>query len=125
MKEEEIIRKHDSGRRPFTVPEGYFTHFDARLAERMKHEGLMGEAVDTKQMARRVALSPFHRVVRYAAAAVFTGLCIGSAVYLLNHQMGNTMADMEFAMTDSEVDAVLDCEMMNNNEIAYYLTEAY
>lgn len=124
MKEEDIIRKHDSGRRPFKVPEGYFADFNSRLMERLQAE----ELHVATPAARIAALPSRRRVMNYAAAAVLAGVCVLTAALLYSGRetsIAARMAELEFSMTDEEVDVVLDSEMMNNNEIAYYLTEAY
>jgi len=127
MKEEEIIRKHDSGRRPFKTPDGYFENFTSQLMQRIEREGLQPEPVKT------VRLNPFKRAMRYAAAAVVAGLCIGAGTYLYTQKTTTTteqpVENVEYAFTDETMDQALDYAMdyslVDNSQIALYLTEAY
>lgn len=129
IKEEEIIRQHDSGQRPFTTPEGYFDSFTSRLMERMEHEGLLEQPAENPalQSAKVIRLNPMQRLMRYAAAAVVAGVCVVAATYLYNHEMsqpqGAELAD--YVLSNDDIDELLDYEVVNNSQIAYYLTEAY
>ncbi|MBP5771541.1 MAG: hypothetical protein J6W75_09310 [Bacteroidaceae bacterium] len=124
MKEEELIRQHDTGRNPFQTPDGYFESFTSRLMERMERERLTSPVHEASKVER---LNLFRRIVRYAAAAVFVGVCIGAGAYLYLHQpvMDASMDATEFVFNDENLDDVLDYELLDNNKIAYYLTEAY
>ena len=124
MKEEDIIREHDSGRRPFTTPDGYFDGFTSRLMERIEREGL--------QPTKVVRMSPFKRAMHYAAAAVVAGVCIGAGTYLyttkttVDQQMAETIeASFSDETLDEALDYAMDNGLINNNQIAFYLTEAY
>ena len=131
MMEEELIRKHDKGRNPFTTPEGYFEGFTSRLMERIEREGLKEQ--QTSETAQVVRLHPLRRMMRYAAAAVVTGICVGVGTYFYQrHASADTLAladATEMLFSDETLDDALDYEMdyglVNNNQIAYYLTEAY
>ncbi len=128
MNEEELIRKHDAGTNPFRTPEGYFENFEARLKERMVCEGLMEQ--NTAATTKVVALTPFRRVVRYAAAAVVAGLCVAAGTYLYTqHDVEQTLASEETVIPDETLYDAFDYEMehglVNNTKIAIYLTEAY
>ena len=129
IKEEEIIRQHDSGHLPFTTPEGYFDSFTSRLMERMEHEGLLEQPAEKSVVkpAKVIRLNPLQRLMRYAAAAVVAGVCVVAGTYLYNHEMsqsqGTELAD--YVLSDDEIDEMLDYEVVNNSQIAYYLTEAY
>ena len=124
MKEEELIRKHDSGRRAFTTPDGYFENFTTQLMERIEREGVQPEKV--------VRLNPFKRAMRYAAAAVVAGVCIGAGTYLYiqktttNQQVDET-SEIVFSeeTMDEALDYAMQCGLVDNNQIAFYLTEAY
>ena len=131
MKEEEIIRQHDSGRRPFTTPDGYFDSFSSRLMRRMEKEGLMETATDISQTRANVTALPISwgkRFMRYAAVAVIAAVIGGSYLY---QRQGASVDDAlasnetEMLYSDEMLDYELDYEMVNNNQIAYYLTEAY
>lgn len=133
MIDENFIRQHDSGVNPFRTPDGYFDDFTARLHARMVNEGLLSDVQATETKAKVVKMNPFKRVVRYAAAAVIAGICVGAGTYLYTHR---SMADQmmtndsyELAISDETLDDALDYEMeygmVDNNQIAYYLTEAY
>lgn len=126
MKEEDIIHKYDSGRNPFQTPAGYFENFTPRMMARIKAEEQRLAA--TNRPNSQVTAKPLRGFKRYAAAAAFVGLCIGTATYLYQRQMNRpspseTMAD--YVLNEGDLDEVLDYEMVDNNRIAYYLTEAY
>ena len=125
MKEEDIIRKHDSGRNPFQTPAGYFEDFTPRIMARIKAEG---QQTTEQPVSIQLTVKPVRRLIRYAAAAVVAGVCIGVGTYLYQQQPNlpspaETMANYVF--DEDELDEVLDYEMLDNNQIAYYLTEAY
>ena len=125
MKEEDIIHKYDSGRNPFRTPEGYFEDFTPRLMARIQSESTQAPARPT---TIQLTVKPVRRLIRYAAAAVIAGICIGTGTYLYNQRSNASspaamMAD--YVLDDDDLDEVLEYEMLDNNQIAYYLTEAY
>lgn len=126
MTEEDIIRMKDTGRNPFRTPDGYFENFGQRLMARMEAEGMVS-AVPVPE-TKVVKMNPLRRLGRYAAAAILAGVCLGAGTYLYVHQGGLAQpadAAMDFALSEENLDEALDYEMLNNNQIAYYLTEAY
>lgn len=129
--EEDIIRKHDSGRRPFTTPDGYFDNFTSQLMERMEREGLLKREEQPEVVkATVIKMSPWRRTLRYAAAAVVVGFCVATGTYFIQQQGGikeGVLAadDSELMYSDEALDYELDYELVNNQQIAYYLTEAY
>ena len=131
MNEEELIRKHDSGRRPFKTPDGYFDNFTSQLMERMEREGLLTKEEQPAEVkAKVVAMSPVRRALRYAAAAVVVGFCVATGTYFIQQQDGAeeqalTADASDLLYSDEALDYELDYEMVNNQQIAYYLTEAY
>lgn len=132
MKEEDIIRQHDTGRNPFAVPEGYFRDFDERLMQRLAElsDGVAtesGGAAASSGPRGKVVVMPVRRWMRYAAAIAVAALCIGGGTYLYNRgTAAEPEADAaELLLSDDNIDEILDYEMLNNNQIAYYLTEAY
>ncbi|MCQ2223004.1 MAG: hypothetical protein MJZ35_04345 [Bacteroidaceae bacterium] len=103
---------------PFKVPEGYFDSFCDRV---------MSQLPEQQQTIRRTLIP---RVWRYAAAAVVVGLIASVAVLVPQFKQGQE--DMQLASNHVESDMsldeeyfneVLDYSMLNNNDIAYYLTE--
>lgn len=126
MKEEDIIHKYDSGRNPFQTPAGYFENFTPRLMARIKAEEERQTAAS--HPGKPATIKPLRLFKRYAAAATFLGLCFGTGAYLYHRQINRpspseTMAD--YVLNEGDLDEVLDYEMVDNNRIAYYLTEAY
>ncbi|MBQ9191130.1 MAG: hypothetical protein IJ754_03355 [Bacteroidaceae bacterium] len=128
--EEKIIRAHDSGRRPFTVPEGYFEGFTERMMARLAAEDHLAETVE--QQPHVVKLPLWRRSLRYAAAAAAVALCVGGAwLYTTRNSSGDSAqmaAQMEMSALDyseEDINAILDYELVDNQHIAYYLTEAY
>jgi len=126
--EETYIREHDSGRRPFTVPEGYFEGFTERMMTRLKAEEQAPVAV-----VRAVRIPLWRRAMRYAAVGLVAMVCVGGAWFYTSHRptsdaQAQLTAQMEFSdfnYSDDDLDAVLDYELVDNAHIAYYLTEAY
>lgn len=132
--EEDIIRQHDTGTNPFRTPDGYFDTFTSRLMERMEREGVLTTTTpDNSATAKVVKMNPFKRLAHYAAAAVVAGVCIGAGTYLYTHRTTTEQAatgdPFELAFTDETLDEALDYEMeyemVDNKQIALYLTEAY
>ena len=127
IQEENIIRQHDSGRNPFRTPDGYFESFTERLMTRIAEEAPQQTAEPVK--ARIVELPLWRRAMRYAAAVVVAALCVGGGTWLYNRLQTTdqllTGDALEYAWDDDELDDALDYEMVDNNQIAYYLTEAY
>lgn len=126
MTEETIIRAHDSGRRPFTTPEGYFEGFTERLMQKLPPRAEASPA--SAAPAAHIGLTPARRLMRYAAAIAVAAACVGGGALLLRNP---SPADTSVAVlsdemvTDENIDEMLDYEMLSNNQIAYYLTEAY
>lgn len=126
IQEENIIKQHDSGSNPFRTPEGYFENFTDRLMARIAEEApVQQETVK----ARVVAIPLWRRAMRYAAAVAVAALCVGGGTLLYNRLQAPeqllTNDAVEYAWDDEELDEVLDYEMVDNSQIAYYLTEAY
>ena len=128
--EEKIIRAHDSGRRPFSVPEGYFEGFTDRMMARLADEGYLSEPVERQPHVVRLPL--WRRSLRYAAAVAAVVLCVGGAwLYTMRNPSGNSAqlaAQTETSALDyseEDINAILDYELVDNQHIAYYLTEAY
>lgn len=131
MTDEKIIRAHDSGRRPFVTPDGYFEGFTERLMQRLpEREDIVQDnpvSVSVPHKATIMALTPMRRFMRYAAAIIVMVGCIGGGLYLFNRNPATSAvtASAEDMVTDENLDEILDYEMLSNNQIAYYLTEAY
>ena len=121
MNAENIIRDHDSGRRPFATPDGYFDSFTARLMSRLP------EQPQEQTPPRIVALNPMRRLMRYAATVAIAVLCLGGGLYLYNgsHAPATVTASADEMLDGDNLEEILDYEMLSNNQIAYYLTEAY
>ena len=110
MKEETRIHELEGQQNPFRVPEGYFENFNERLLARLPQQ----------QSRRVVRLMP--RVWRYAAAIVVV-MGVGSALYL-NHKTTPSIAINDEVTQEEYYNEVLDYAMVDNMEIAAYLTEA-
>ena len=129
IQEEKIIREHDSGRNPFVVPEGYFEGFTEKMMARLKAES---EGTESQQ-AIVVKLPFWKRAMRYAAVAAAVVVMIGGGVfYTMRSTTGDSSAQLtaqtdqlDFYFSDDDLDAALDYELVDNQHIAYYLTEAY
>jgi hypothetical protein len=130
IQEEKIIREHDSGRRPFKVPEGYFEGFTERMMNRLADEGLLSEPVEHQTRVAKLPL--WRRTLRYAAAVAAVAVCVGGAwLYGVRNPAGDgaqLAAQTEtpaFDYSEEDINAILDYELVDNQHIAYYLTEAY
>lgn len=124
---EEKLKQYIEGQRssrttePFKVPEGYFD----TLCDRV-----MSQLPEQQQTIRRTLIP---RAWRYAAAAVVVGVvaCVGVLIPHLNKrsstQLAQDQSEVEtaerMAMDEEYFNDVLDYSMLNNNDIAYYLTE--
>lgn len=128
--EEKIIRGHDSGRRPFQVPEGYFENFTERMMARVAAES---QETGAASRSRVIKLPLWRRTMRYAAAAAVIAAGVGGGwFYSMRTLPGDAPAQLtaqselsEFYLTDDDLNAALDYELVDNEHIAYYLTEAY
>lgn len=129
IQEEKFIREHDSGRNPFVVPEGYFEGFTEKMMARLKAESESTES----QQAIVVKLPFWKRAMRYAAVAAAVVVMIGGGLfYTMRSTSGDSSAQLaaqtdqlDFYFSDDDLDAALDYELVDNQHIAYYLTEAY
>lgn len=129
IQEEKIIREHDSGRNPFVVPEGYFEGFTEKMMARLKAEA---EGTESRQ-AIVVKLPFWKRAMRYAAAVAVVAVMVGGGMfYSLRSTSGESSTQLaaqtdqlDFYFSDDDLNAALDYELVDNQHIAYYLTEAY
>ena len=125
MKEEEIIKKHLKGNGLFRTPDGYFDAFTDKLMKRIAQE----KPEETRVPTTTTLFQRLQRPLRYAAAAVVAGICIVAGTYFWTRQdvsaeqmlTANTLE----TLSDDDLDAAMDYEMLDNHQIASYLTEAY
>lgn len=110
-KEEQRIGELGGRNNPFRVPEGYFEQFDARLMARLPKK---------EKKAKTVRLMP--RLWRYAAAALIIA-GVGTAI-VWNRQTSSPIAYNEETTMEEYYNEALDYAMVDNMEIAVYLTEA-
>ena len=129
--EEKIIMSHDSGRCPFQVPEGYFEGFTERMMTRLAEEKQTTGGLNVQQ-PRVVQLPIWRRVMRYAAAAAVVAVCVGGGWIYSMHQPSSSGVQLSaqtetsaFDYSEEDINAILDYELVDNQHIAYYLTEAY
>lgn len=125
---EDKLRQHVGTKDPFKVPEGYFDTFADRLQSRIDQ---MPKA--EKKPTKRVRLVP--KAWFAAAASIVIVASVGLSVMVPKWKTGNAestkMSSMELAKaSESEISSMeeayfdeLDYAMIDNNEIAYYLTE--
>ena len=114
---------HDIGGRknPFLLPEDYFENFNRRLADRLPYQPVE----ETVPMAETKEVRLFPRLWRYAAAVLFMAGFAVSALYLNQSNTLVALADDEASQEEEYVNETLDYIMVDNMEIAEYLTEAY
>lgn len=128
MIEESKLRQHVGTNEPFKVPEGYFDTFADRLQARID---LLPQA--EKKPTKHVRLVP--RAWFAAAASIVIVASVGLSVMLPKWNAGRSEttsatqtelasnAESEFASAEDTYFDELDYAMIDNNEIAYYLTE--
>ena len=128
MTEEIKLRQHVGKKEPFKVPEGYFDTFADRLQSRID---LLPQA---KKPAKRFQLIP--KAWFAAAASIVIVASVGLSIMIPNWKkgqaenspLGNTELAIANANDNSNMEEAyyfdeLDYAMIDNNEIAYYLTE--
>lgn len=103
MNEDKLLLERFGNENHFRTPEHYFDELPQRVMNRIP---------------RKRRLRPW----RWAVAAIMTG-CIATAGIMLtdNRQHTETLADTD---NTQYIEDILDYSMMDNTEIATYLTEA-
>lgn len=128
-KEEEYIRRKCGSRTPFRVPEGYFENFTRQLMEKLPEKAPKAPTADCPTV-----IGHRRRTWWYAAAAVCGLTLLGGSLYLTNGRTSlpaDTTQNQPVADytgkedTDETLYDELDYAMVDNQEIAMYLTEAY
>ena len=120
-----------AGRTPFTVPEDYFQSLTDRVMARV-HEQAESQASLPAERRFQSGTEGWYttRLWRYAAAILVVAGVVGLAVPLLTSpkhdtlvgEVAESMSDIDFNYTDDEVAAILDYELISNNDISTYLT---
>ena len=121
MTEEDRLIQHVGKEDPFPAPEGYFDTFETRLMKRLEEE----QAVKPSK-ASVFRLSP--KIWRYAAAvaAVAAVVCVGVFMpsWRNNGQdLASNEQETEVFYDENYMNEELDYAMVDNHEIASYLTE--
>ena len=101
MNEEKILMERCGKENPFCTPEGYFDALPQLVMSRIRH----------RQQRRRIW--------KWAIAAMMTGCIFTVGLMFQNRSTGDTLT-----AEDQYIEDMLDYSMMNNMDIAYYLTEA-
>lgn len=102
--EELTLKRLTHGANPYRTPEGYFDALPGQVMHRLK-----------ARQRRRL-------MTRWAVAAVMAG-CVATAGFTLLTRGTQDEQRIELARTQY-IDDALDYSMIDNTEIAYYLTEA-
>lgn len=103
--EEDILIKKCGKENPFRTPDNYFDEFPKRVMSRLPQK-------------KRSLRKPF----RWAAAAIMTGIAATTGFMLMQgDEQTDYLADKEDNMY---IEEMLDYSMIDNTEIATYLTEA-
>ena len=105
--DEKTLRELTGQQNPFRVPEGYFENFNERLQARLPQQ----------QKAKTIRLRTV--LWRYAAAVVVV-LGLGTALYLNQNNQATTAYETQEEYFNDELDYI----MVDNMEIAEYLTAA-
>lgn len=102
--EESILNRLTKGHNPYRAPKGYFDALPGRVMRKAKG-----------QQRRRL-------IIRWAVAAIMTGCVITAGFAMLGHSSRESKrTDVAYAQY---INDALDYTMIDNSEIAYYLTEA-
>ena len=103
MNEEKLIMDRFGNENPFRVPNNYFNEFPQRIMKRIE-----------RQRRRK-------RIIRWSIAAMMTG-CILGATFIFNNLK---QQDLPLEADNSQYsEDAHNYSMINNMEIATYLTEA-
>lgn len=102
--EEIMLRQLTNAANPYCAPEGYFNEFPGKVMQQVK-----------ARQRRKLA-------TRWTVAAVMAG-CVATAGFTLLGMGMRNERQAELAH-DKYIDDALDYSMIDNAEIAYYLTEA-
>ncbi|MBO7067869.1 MAG: hypothetical protein J6W52_04200 [Bacteroidaceae bacterium] len=103
MIEEKHITEKFGNENPFRVPDNYFDEFPQRVMKRI-----------VQQKKRR-------KIIHWSIAAMMTGCILGSTFVFTNFRQ----QDIPLEADNSQyIEDALDYSMINNMEIATYLTEA-
>ena len=103
MIEEKFIDEKLGNENPFRVPEHYFDEFPQRIMKRIA------------QKKRR------RKMIRWGIAAMMTGCILSTAFVINNFKQQNLPLEAD---NSQYIEDALDYSMINNMEIATYLTEA-
>ena len=103
MNEEKMIMDRFGNGNPFRIPENYFNEFPQRIMKRIE-----------RRRRRR-------RIIQWSIAAMLTGCVLGTS--FLTDSIGEQSTPFE-ADNSQYIEDALDYSMINNMEIATYLTEA-
>lgn len=114
MTQEELtLKKLTAGKEnPFRVPDGYFDTFTERLMKQLP-------AQEQPKKVRRLMPTLW----RYAAAVLLVAV-VGTGLYVGLNDRQNNLALTEEVSQEEYYNEALDYIMVNNMEIAEYLTEA-
>lgn len=102
--DEKTLMRLTKASNPYRAPQGYFDALPGRVMHKVK-----------ARQHRRLA-------IRWAVAAVLTG-CVATAGLMLANRESHSAQHSELAHAQY-IDDALDYSMIDNTEIAYYLTEA-
>ena len=103
MNEEKLIMERFGNENPFRVPDNYFNEFPQRIMKR----------IESRRRRRKI--------IRWSIAAMLTG-CVLSTTFLMDSFRQQNLP-LE-ADNSQYIEDALDYSMINNMEIATYLTEA-
>ena len=101
--EEKRLLEKFGKRNPFRTPENYFDTLPDIIMQR----------IDSRRKRRKV-------VWRRAIAAILAG-CVATAGFMMMREHKNAL---EANSSDQYMEEALEYSMIDNNEIAFYLTEA-
>ena len=129
MTEENILHQRFGRQNPFSVPEGYFEAFAAKMMSQLpEDEPIFSEHADVVEMK---PAGVRHSILRYAVAACITGVIVGAAVWFIQprhnisaeHFSAAPLKASVAAANDDNIEEMADYAMIDNQDIYSYLTD--
>ena len=120
MTEENILHQRFGRQNPFSVPEGYFEAFAAKMMSQLpENEPIFSEHADVVEMKPAVV------------AACITGVIVGAAVWFIQprhnisaeHFSAAPLKASVAAANDENIEEMADYAMIDNQDIYSYLTD--
>ena len=114
-KEEKNLRKRCGSHNPYTVPEGYFEGFAARMMEQLPE----------KEFREAPKVTTWQRVKPWVyMAAMFCGLMLSVRVFVGESPKTDAETTDVSELADEYIDGIINETMMDDYTLYQYLTDA-